>query len=318
MKYNLEKILVSLSLLALPLATDAENLILTSPKTSYRVGDSFSVSLVLDTKGKSINTLSGIVVVPKEKLQIVDVRYGSSIISLWVERPTLNTSVGTISFTGGIPGGFSGSAGPILSFGVKAKADGAATISIKDFTVLLNDGNGTKLAGATAGALKFSIAEAQTPKPTEPKAGEVPPKVEEVYAPPLDIIPPEHFVPLVSRHPSVADNKYFASFFAVDKDSGISRYQVYEEPLIVSLITAKFNTKPQDAESPYVLSGQLWTYKVTVRACDQAGNCVERYAMKPLSPAVEAGGVLILVILTVFTTRWLSTRDPRRPRRRMV
>ena len=98
MKYNLEKILVSLSLLALPLATDAENLILTSPKTSYRVGDSFSVSLVLDTKGKSINTLSGIVVVPKEKLQIVDVRYGSSIISLWVERPTLNTSVGTISF----------------------------------------------------------------------------------------------------------------------------------------------------------------------------------------------------------------------------
>ncbi|OGF49791.1 hypothetical protein A3I36_00295 [Candidatus Giovannonibacteria bacterium RIFCSPLOWO2_02_FULL_45_28] len=288
----------------MPFFASAENLNLKSAKTSYSVGDSFSVSLTLDTNGRSINTLSATIFADKTRLQIVDVRYGSSIISLWVERPKIDSS-GNIVFVGGVPGGFSGSAGPILTFGVRAKSEGQTNIGAKDIKILLNDGQGTELAGATSGILKLSISKA-SPQPAPAKPGEPAPKEKpkEEYIPPPDTTPPESFIPMISRHPSVADNKYFASFFAVDKDSGISYYEIQEKPLLLTQITANFDTKPARSESPYILKGQLWTYKIVVRAYDQAGNFMEGYAVKPLSPIAEIILVLILLAAAILITRW--------------
>src|SRR3989344_3586500 len=309
---TLIKFIITTALVA-PLVAGADNLILKSAKTIYQVGDSFSVSLVLDTKGQSVNTLGATILVDKTRLQIVDVRYWSSIISLWVERPAINSTAGTITFTGGIPGGFSGSAGPILSFGVKARAEGSAAINLKDIKILLNDGKGTELSGATSGILKLSIVKAAV-KPAVPAGA--PEKPKEVYVPPPDIIPPENFIPLVSRHPTIGDNKYFVSFFAVDKDSGVSYYEIRESPLILSLITTKFDTLPARGETPYILKGQFWAYKITVRACDQAGNCTDAFVQKPLHPIAAAAIVLILLILAVLWTRWIY--KPRRRPRKMV
>ncbi|OGF62283.1 hypothetical protein A2926_04305 [Candidatus Giovannonibacteria bacterium RIFCSPLOWO2_01_FULL_44_40] len=303
-------VLIFVVISVLPFAASAQSLVLKAPKTTYNVGDSFQVTLSVNTEGKSINTLSGKIQFPTSKFQILDTRYGNSIISLWVERPTV--SGGTISFTGGIPGGFSGSAGPILSFGVKARAEGSASISLSDIKILLNDGLGTE-AQASAAPFKLTIKKAPpVPKATEDAA----PAPKEVYVPPSDTSPPESFIPMISRHPTVADNKYFVSFFAVDKDTGIGKYQIREEPLIVSLITTKFNTELRDAESPYILKGQYWTYEVVVRACDQAGNCTEGFAVKPLSPAIEAAFILALVLISIFITRWIY--KPRHPQHRMV
>ncbi len=308
MKNNFSKFIIIYLLAVLPVAALAENLNLKSAKTSYNAGDSFSVSLTLDTKGQSINTLGATIVADKTHLQIVDVRYGSSIISLWVERPAVNSAAGTITFTGGIPGGFSGSAGPILTFGVRAKSEGQGTISVKDIKILLNDGKGTELV-ATSGVLKFAIQKAvpSTKKEAAKK---------EVYAPPPDTIPPENFIPLVSRHPTIGDNKYFVSFFAVDKDSGISYYEIRESPLILSLITTKFDIESVRAETPYILRGQFWAYKITVRAYDQAGNYKDAFVQKPLHPMVVAAVVLILLILSVFWTRWIY--KPRSRRKKLV
>ncbi|MDP3764757.1 MAG: cohesin domain-containing protein, partial [bacterium] len=261
-----------------PLIAEAQGLILKSLKTTYNAGDSFSVSLSLDTKGQSVNTLSGKIQVPTSNLQILDVRYGSSIISLWVERPKIDSS-GNITFVGGIPGGFSGSNGPILTFGVRAKSEGQAAINIKDIKILLNDGKGTELAGATSGILKLIISKA-LPKPAQ----EEEPK--EAYIPPPDTVPPESFIPLVSSHPTIGDNKYFVSFFAVDKDSGVAKYEIVESPLILSLFTKRFDASPLTAETPYILKGQFWAYKITVRAYDQAGNFTDSFVIKPLSAKV--------------------------------
>ena len=288
----------------------AQSLNLKSAKSSYNVGDSFSVSLSINTDGQAINTMSGAVVIPTDKFQIADVRYGSSIISLWVEKPTINYSNGTIIFTGGIPGGYNGSSGPILSFGLKAKKVGSAVIGLQDIKVLLNDGIGTELKNISLNALSLNINEAPA-KPVQETPAAPEKKTEEVYAPTPDIVPPENFIPVISRHPSIENNKFFASFFAVDKDTGISYYEVEEKPFLLSWITDKFNKPFIKADSPNILRGQYWSYRVVVRAYDQAGNYTTGFADKPFSPVILWIFVLILIVIAVIVTRFVS-----RPQRR--
>lgn len=302
--YKTKFLILLVCLAILPQITNAQSLSLTSAKNTYFKGDSFQVSLSINTAGQTINTIEGVISVPLDKFQILETRYGNSIISLWVERPKIDSGKGIISFTGGIPGGFGGSNGPILSFTLKAKQTGSGQISLKDIKVLLNDGQGTELKNISLKTLTLTIKE-PLPVPEEEE------KPVEVYLPPADTIPPESFYPLVSRNASVADNKYFVSFFAVDKDSGISHYEIAEKPLILSYITSKFDKSATAGESPYVLKGQLWAYKVIVRAYDQAGNYREGTAVKNLHPIIIWILIILLVIISVAITYFLP-----RPRQR--
>lgn len=295
--------------LAFSQTTYAQSLFLGSSKSSYNVGDSFSVSLSVNTDGQAINTISGAVSIPTDKFQIVDVRYGSSIISLWVDKPKIDYGSGTINFTGGIPGGFNGSSGPILSFGLKAKKVGSAIVGLQDIRVLLNDGIGTELKNISLKTLSLNISEAPA-KPIREIPATPEKKTEEVYAPTPDSIPPENFIPVISRHPSIENNKYFASFFAVDKDTGISYYEVEEKPFLLSWATDKFNKPWAKTESPYILKGQLWSYQVIIRAYDQAGNFTTGTANKPFSPIILWVFVIILLLASILITRFAS-----RPRR---
>jgi len=245
-----------------------------------------------------------------DKFQILDTRYGNSIISLWVERPKIDNAKGIISFAGGVPGGFGGSNGPILSFSLKAKKTGAEMVLLEGIKVLLNDGLGTELKNVSLKTLSLTIKE---PPPLPKVEEKLPPKPEEekpveVYLPPPDTIPPESFIPLVSRNPGVADNKYFVSFFAVDKDSGISHYEVSEEPIIISKLTSKFNLPWQTTESLFILRGQIWGYKIIVRAYDQAGNYTDGIAFKSFHPILILIFVVILIILAIIITYFTSRR----------
>lgn len=310
MKKNTTHLLIILGLVFWISAVRAETISLKSSKTSYRVGDSFQVSLAIDTLGKSINTITGKISVPADKLQITDLRYGNSILTLWVDKPVISS--GLISFSGGVPGGFNGSNGPILNFTVKAKKIGVATISASEFQVLLNDGLGTASANLVLGKLILTINEALPIPPPAPKEE----KVEEVYVPSPDTTAPDSFIPLVSRHPGVANNQYFVSFSAVDKDTGIDYYEVREEPLILSWITGRFSTDWIKTTSPYILKGQWWTYRIAVRAYDRADNVTEGFVVKPLHTYLVWLLIILLVLSTVFFTRYFS--KPHRPRRKMV
>lgn len=294
----------------LPIVVGAQSLILKATKSTYSVGDSFQISLSIDTHGKTINTVSGKIVVPQDKLSMIDTRYGNSIITLWVNRPKISGS--EIIFTGGAPGGFGGSAGPILSFGVKAKSEGDALVTLVDVKVLLNDGLGTELA-VTKEALNLNIKKAAVdipkpppPSPTTTPAGQEPPPQIEVYAPAPDTTPPEDFVPVVSNHPSVADNKYFVSFSAVDKDSGIGHYEITEKPFLISLVTSKFDAVAANAESPYVLKRQMWPTKIFVKAYDQAGNFKEGYATKPMHPGLLWSLFIAILAVAILVTRYID------------
>ncbi len=290
------------------ISAQAQSLSLTSSKTSYSVGDSFSVSLNINTGGNIINTISGTISIPADRFQILETRYGNSIVTLWVEKPKTDYANGVISFVGGIPGGFGGSNGPILSFVLKAKKTGSGSVSFKEAKVLLNDGLGTELKNVGLKILALNVSQAPVKKPT--------PKVEEVYVSSPDAVPPEQFYPMISSNPGVADNKYFVSFFAVDKDTGVSRYEIMEKPLILTNITSKFDKPRQAGESPYVLRGQWWAYKIIVRAYDQAGNYTDGVASKPFHPVIFLIFACILVAGTFFITRLISR--PRRKNKKIV
>ena len=214
----------------------AQSLPLVASKTTVHVGESTVVTLNINTGGRSINTISGIVDVPLDKFQISDLRYGNSILSLWVEKPSIDYGKGLISFSGGIPGGFNGVSGPILTFVLKAKNTGSTSAFVKEVKVLLNDGLGTELSGLATPSLAFTINPAPPKPKVEPKEEpketipEIPPtsEVAEQILPP-DTIIPEHFIPMFGSHPDVADGDTFVSFFAVDKDTGIDHYEVREE-----------------------------------------------------------------------------------------
>ena len=274
------------------------------------------VSLSINTKNNPINTISGTVRAPSDKFQISDVRYGNSIITLWVEKPSADISAGTIAFAGGIPGGYNGSNGPILSFIAKAKTSGSASISLDNFSVLLNDGLGTALSNLTLGKLNLTISKAPSPAPKKAEPKVEPVKEPEVYVPPPDITPPESFMPVVSRHPSIVENSYFVSFFSVDKDSGIARYEVKEKSLILSYFTSRLDTPWTITESPHIITHQYLTREIMVRAYDQAGNMREEKVLKPIHPNL----IWIFVAfwtLTVIKISYICFRPPPIKKRRL-
>lgn len=113
---------------------------------SFNIGDIVNVSLLVNTTNQSINAVAGTVTFPQDKLEMASTSKTNSIISLWVEEPSLNTASGTITFSGIVPSpGFTGQSGQIINVSFKVKGSGAATIDVKDAQVLANDGLGTNI-----------------------------------------------------------------------------------------------------------------------------------------------------------------------------
>jgi len=265
--------------LILPYFANAQSLSLISDQSICTVGNDISVVLILNTSGRLINVVDGTVSFPKEFFDIQSIKIGDSFLEFWPKRPVASDN-GNISFTGGIPHGFNGSNGNVFSFILKAKKIGQATVSISDATVLLNDELGTKLDGVALTPLKIAITSyGITAKPQ----------------PVIDKIKPLPFTPIVSRNLSVAENKFFVSFSAVDKETGISYYEVREKYVLVPFFGPWLSTDWQKSETPYILKLQHWWSKVYVRAYDGAGNFREEIAVKPM----DREGLIILSILTI-------------------
>ncbi|MES3005314.1 MAG: hypothetical protein V4690_04420 [Patescibacteria group bacterium] len=306
-------------LMCLPTLSSAQSVYMRTSKTNVYTNESVLVTLYIDTKGNSINTIGGKVNIPA-LATTGDIRYGSSIISLWVDKPTWNSGTRSIAFTGGIPGGFNGGIGTIMSFVVRPSSEGTMSISLQDVSVLLNDGSGSELKVSTP-TLVLTVGKAPVvPKteptkpvvvPTKPTSTETPIEVEPML--PADTVAPESFVPMVTRHESVEENKYFVSFFAVDKDSGISKYEVKEVMSGLGILGSKFQTEWQEATSPYILKYQKWGSRVEIKAYDNAGNVVVSKTSKPFDGTVVLALFVGAILATFVVTRtWFSIKPKRR------
>lgn len=162
-KSFIKKILFTLvvtSIIGLPLPVSANDggknveLFISPPSGNYIVGETFDMSIYVDTGGHSINAVDVNLRFPADKLQVISPSVGKSIIGIWTATPSFNNLTGGIRFQGGIPSpGIETSRGLISTVSFRVKSVGTAHVIFSgDSKVLLNDGLGTNALTNTRGA----------------------------------------------------------------------------------------------------------------------------------------------------------------------
>lgn len=252
--------------------------------TIYR-GDAITTSVRLmpdKDSGECINTVDAVISYP-ENIQPVDISIGRSIFNVWVESPVINKENRTITFAGGIPNGYCGrvdgdpgltnviadivfrSPGFQVGIGGSETDDNVAVISfLPETSAYLNDGQGTK---AELRTLSSTIT-------LEKTAGSgIQDDWREVVQ--RDDFPPEQFSITLATDTAAFGGKYFIVFSTTDKQTGISHYEVIEEP---ASEFGRFEWGRTDAPwirvdgNTYLLKDQSLNSIIRVKAFDKAGN----------------------------------------------
>jgi len=138
---------------------------------TFFVGNTFDVSVFVNTEENNINAVEVNLKFPPELLQVTSPTASFSFISIWADQPSYSNKDGTISFKGGVPNpGIKTSAGLVSTVTFRAKAPGTAKISISDSSkVLLSDGKGTNILKSTAnGEYSLVLQPFEGPKITSP------------------------------------------------------------------------------------------------------------------------------------------------------
>lgn len=114
-------------------------------KVTIKSGDIFTVDLKLSVD-KKINVVDGTILFDKDMLKIIGINKDDSLLTLWAKDPIFDNNIGELSFVAGVPNGYLGKDGKVISITFKAKDDGQTLIGFKDiFKVLANDGLGTNV-----------------------------------------------------------------------------------------------------------------------------------------------------------------------------
>lgn len=138
-------------------ADAAASLYLAPPSGTFIVGNTFTVSLYVNTGGQTINAVEANLNFPPDKLQVISPTTGKSFIQLWTSNPTYDNLAGTLKFQGTIPTpGISTDAGLISTVTFRVKSPGTAAVKILDSSrVLLNDGRGTDILWQTTDGIYY-------------------------------------------------------------------------------------------------------------------------------------------------------------------
>ena len=248
-------------------------------EVSVARGDTVTVALRLDTdEGECVNTVDAVIHYDAS-VRAVDVSRGKSILSLWVEEPTIDESTQTIRFAGGIQGGYCGRipgdpglTNVVLELVFRSPGfsigGGSGTPDVRVWLddvsqVFLHDGLGTP------GNLRLQDA-VITLLPT---AGNTPSDEwrGEVQA---DKVPPADFSITLAQDEVAFNGKHFIVFNTQDKQSGIDHYEVMEEPLseFGTFTWGRADAPWITVSSPYVLVDQTLNSTIRVKAIDKAGN----------------------------------------------
>ncbi len=266
----------------------AQSIELRSEDMVYNVGDSFLIEVRLNAMGKKINSFEGSLSIPHEYFDVSSIKTGDSIISLWTQNPVYKADTSELQFSGGLIGGYSGSDGPLFSFVVHVKKEGDATIGFKKIDAYLNDGYATAIPNIKINSVQYTLTNDSTRTPR-------------LYTSNTDTEDPEQITVAIDRDSSIADNKYFVSFFAHDKGDGVRQYEIEERPWIISLFG--FKKVWEDAQTPHVLTYQNWISTVVVRAIDESGNMSEQKIIKFFSFDVPVYAYLLLLTCILFIFR---------------
>lgn len=256
-----------------------------------QVGGEWRVQVLLKSPIEKVNTFGGEISFPSEIVVPKRVEDARSVVSLWVENPTVHNS--SISFAGITPGGYQGENGELLTIVFTIKKSGSGVVGLAKQTAYLNDGKGTPTAW-NARELQFTVGSGVG------TAKEI-----------NDALPPEPFTLALGRNQSIYDNKWFVAFATKDKQSGVAAYEVQE--------TKGDRPKQgawQSVTSPYVLNDQSLQTSVFVRAIDYANNVTVASLVLPKGAGaisyqkIVIWGILILsLLLGLFV--WVRRRRQR-------
>lgn len=131
-----------------------------SPSTGvYQAGATFSVDIQVRPNGQPVNAAEGTLKYNPSELSVVSVNRNSSIFNLWVAEPAFSNSAGTVTFSGGVPSGYTGTVGRVLTVTFRTKGAGSPRLSFTNGSVLANDGRGTNvLTSMNGGSYTVSAA----------------------------------------------------------------------------------------------------------------------------------------------------------------
>jgi hypothetical protein len=237
---------------AMPAGASAAAAYLESTKSTMSVGDTAVLTLKVNAEGATINTVEGNVVLEStvSVLSVHEFSLANSVFGLWPRTPSLSNDGKTISFVGGVPGGFTIEGATLFKIIVQAEQEGTVTISPQDIAAFANDGKGTKLPAQGKSLVIQVVPKDATPLTDDWQA---------IVA--SDKTAPEAFTVVLGQDASIFDGKTFAFFSALDNQSGVSHYEVSENgaPAVRS-------------GSTYVLQNQTGTTTLIVTAYDKAGN----------------------------------------------
>lgn len=224
----------------------------------------------IDTGRETINALEGTLVLPSGA-KIDTIYTGNSAILIWITPPEIEGN--TIKFAGITPGGFRGRY-PVFSFD---SASGVQNYSFKSVNAIRSDSSGTSVP------VKLIVSPGEIAE---------------------DTVPPEPFDILSSKTPEAFAGRYFASFLAQDKGTGVEKY---EYALIWILPPDKNDWR--EAESPLVLNGLDVFKTIYVRAADHNGNYRAVSTAGPYRHASILIGSIIVVCVLLFLKRSFYSRS---------
>ncbi len=139
--------LVVLFVLAHIVHAATPNLVIVPPTGLIRSGETVALTLRVDSGGENINAVEGVLTYPVDRLRFVRVSREQSILTLWTEEPAADTRTGTVTFTGGRPGGIVADNAALFTVYFEAYKSGDTTLSFDASRSALykHDGEGTKI-----------------------------------------------------------------------------------------------------------------------------------------------------------------------------
>lgn len=135
---------------------------------TYYIGDTFHVSVNVDTDGKPVNAVEGKISFNKDELEVTELSKESSVLESWTIEPVYSNEDGTISFAGGMKN-FSGPSGKIFSITFRALKNKESQVRFSTgAAILAADGQGTNILTVMNAGVYTLTAKEVIPVPDEP------------------------------------------------------------------------------------------------------------------------------------------------------
>ncbi len=165
LKHTQTLILAVIFAFLLPLVSLAATMSMSPATGVYSAGTTFSARVIVNSAGKSINAAEGTIKFNPQEVTVVSIDRSNSIFSLWVTEPSFSNSAGTVTFSGGLPTGYTGSSGTVFNITFRTTNAGTARVSLTNGAVLANDGMGTNVLTSMNGGTYTIQAPSTSPTP---------------------------------------------------------------------------------------------------------------------------------------------------------